>query len=152
SVPKRTETSGPSGHVPPKRLEPQRVQKAFAAPCSGPQVRISSSPCSSRNRSRGTRPWVRPFPPECLRQREQWHVFARRNGGSPSYRTEPHRQPPPIALTVRPSADRRTTPSRGAADPAVAGVGTGPAPARAVDEHQSPSSVRRRSTYAFSSS
>jgi hypothetical protein len=35
SVPRRTDTSGPSGHVPPKRLEPQTPQNAFDIPEGG---------------------------------------------------------------------------------------------------------------------
>jgi hypothetical protein len=55
---------------------------------------MSSSPCTSRKPSRGTRPCVSPNVPECLRQREQWQWFARRNGDVSSKRTPPQRQPP----------------------------------------------------------
>ena len=56
----------------PERLDPHTEQKTFtAAPGAGRNTRSSSSPASSRNRSRATRPCVRPNVPECFRQREQ---------------------------------------------------------------------------------
>src|SRR3954447_14680315 len=95
SVPSRTDTSGPSGHVPPNRLEPQCAQNALdIPPPGGRNTRVLSSPATNRNPSRGTRPWAEAELPECLRQREQWQKFARRNGTVISKRTAPHRQLP----------------------------------------------------------
>ena len=71
-TPMRMDTCGPSGQVPPKRLEPQTEQKALTAPWPFPKTRMSSVPLRSRNCSRRTRVCVRPNEPECFRQREQW--------------------------------------------------------------------------------
>ena len=72
SAPSRTDTSGPSGQVPPKRLEPQRSQNAFDIPPSGRYTLIDPAPASRRKPSRGTRPCAIAAPPDALRQREQW--------------------------------------------------------------------------------
>src|SRR4051794_30712984 len=58
-----------------------------------------SSPASRRNPSRGTRPWADAGLPECLRQREQWQKFARRNAIVISKRTAPPRQLPGSGLS-----------------------------------------------------
>src|SRR5439155_6445402 len=94
SEPSRIEISSPSGQCAPNRLEPHTEQNALTAPPSGRKTRISSSPASKRNPSRGTRPIVSPKVPECFRQREQWQWFERRNGAATSKRTPPHRQLP----------------------------------------------------------
>ena len=49
----------PSGQSAPNRLEPQTEQKAFTRPSSGLKTRISSSPASRRNPSRGRVPRFR---------------------------------------------------------------------------------------------
>src|SRR4029079_3944819 len=109
SAPRRTEISGPSGHVLPKRLEPPREQHALTpASSAGRYTRMSSSPEMSQKPSRGTRPWVSPNVPECLRQREQWQWLALRNGSVISKRTAPQRQLPCSGSTMAwVYADRR---------------------------------------------
>src|SRR5437763_821317 len=95
SAPSLTDTSEPSGHVPPNRLEPHCAQNALDMPPSGGRnTRMLSAPATKRNPSRGTRPWAEAELPECLRQREQWQKFARRNGIEISNRTAPQRQLP----------------------------------------------------------
>src|SRR6266566_969839 len=104
SEPSRIEISSPSGQRPPNSDEPQTPQKTLTAPpSSGAYARRSSSPESSRNRSRGTRAGVRPKVPECLRQREQWQWLARRKGSSTLKITPPQRQLPRIEFATRPS-------------------------------------------------
>src|SRR5687768_16199862 len=81
TVPSRIEISFPSGHIPPKRLEPHTPQKTLtAASGAGRYTTSRSAPETSRKSSRRTRPWVPTAAPLCFRQREQWQCPARRKG------------------------------------------------------------------------
>src|SRR5262245_25491942 len=79
TVPSRIDTSGPSGQVPPNRLEPQTEQNALIEPSSGLYERTRSAPDTREKSFRLTRPCVQTAVPEWRRHREQWQWPALRN-------------------------------------------------------------------------
>ena len=73
SVPSRMPITGPSGHWPRPRLEPQvRQNTTGLPPPAGLYEASSSSPASSRKPSGTVRPLSPARAPVSLRQREQW--------------------------------------------------------------------------------